>query len=281
MQGREPLARFDQIVFSGGGTRCFWHGGFLSVAGGIEAMRPARISGVSGGALSAAAWISGHDDRCREVMRDAFVRNHSNIDPASDNLTPHQELYRQVVSDTLAGDAIDAIAQGPAFQVTLGCPPKGLPPRAGAALAITLYELDHAVRSSPHIRFSHVCGLRPLRVDARKAARGGKLIDLICAAATIPPVFDIPVWEGQPVIDGGTTDKAPMPHPDKGETLLLLTRRYRNLPRIAGRTYVQPSRTVEADKIDFTDPHKIDATWKQGVGDGEQWLENRARAAEA
>ena len=264
--------RYDQIVFSGGGTRCFWHGGFMSVVGSYEDMAPERICAVSGGALSGAAWISGRDEPLRRIMGRAFDRNASNVDPSSDNFTPHQEIYRDVVDETLDDASIEAIADGPAFQILLGRPPAGLPARAGAALAIALYETDQQVRSTPHLRLPDAAGIEGVRVDARQAARDGRLVDLICAAATIPPVFDIPQWEGAPVIDGGTVDKAPLPDPDEGSTLLLLTRIYRNLPEIDGRTYIQPSEAVDADKIDFTERWKIDETWKQGEEDAKAWL---------
>jgi predicted patatin/cPLA2 family phospholipase len=49
--------RFEQLVLSGGGTRCFWHGGFAGVV--VLAIRLASkpIAAVSGGALSACAFV--------------------------------------------------------------------------------------------------------------------------------------------------------------------------------------------------------------------------------
>ena len=266
---------FDQLVFSGGGTRCFWHGGFMKVAEPHLDLRPKRISSVSGGALSSATWIADREETLKRVMGEAFDRNESNVDLSSDNATPHQEIYRQVVSDTLDDEAIEAVSDGPAFQVALGRPPSYLPARVGAALAISLYELDQNVRSTPHMRLSKAAGIEMDLIDARQAARAGKLVDLICAAATIPPVFDIPVWEDRQVIDAGTVDKAPLPDPDEGPTLVLLTRKYRNLPQSERRLYIEPSEPVEADKIDFTDRSKIESTWKQGEEDAEAWLAER------
>ena len=263
---------YDQVVFSGGGTRCFWHGGFMEVVAERAPLDPARISAVSGGALSAAAWIADRERELLAIMGEAFDANGSNVDLAENNATPHQEIYRQVVSDTLRVEDIEAIASGPHFQIMLGHPPRGLPEKAGAALAVALYELDQKVRSSPHLRLTEAAGVDGNLVDARQAAREGRLVDLICAAATIPPVFDTPVWDGRPVVDGGTVDKAPLPRPDEGTTLLLLTRIYRNLPEIEGRTYIQPSEPVEADKIDFTERSKIEATWALGRKDAEAWF---------
>ena len=67
-------------------------------------------------------------------------------------------------------------------------------------------------------------------------------------------------------------DKAPLPRPDRGRTLVMLTHRYRNLPRDERLVHVQPTREVRADKIDFTDSSKVGDTWDQGVADAERWL---------
>ena len=264
---------FDQVTFSGGGIRCFWHGGFLCEMEKQFRLEPSRISGVSGGALSGAAWIAGREQKLREVMRDAFEENERNLARDKSNFTPHQEMYRQVVRDTLDAEAMEAIAEGPAFEVALSCPSQAIPPRFSAFLFGAAYQVDQAIRSTPHLKWPTALGLEQLRVDARQAARDGRLVDLICAAATIPPVFDIPEWEGDRVLDGGMTDKAPLPSDTEGRTMILLTRRYRNLPQHPDRAYFQPSCEVAADKIDFTEPDKIDRTWEQGEADAREWLE--------
>ena len=266
------MTNFEQIVFSGGGIRCFWHGGFLSEVGDYQSLRPERVSGVSGGALSAAAWIGGRERDLLMLMSEAFEINDSNLAVGRANFTPHQEIYRAVVDTTLDKEAVERIAEGPQYQVSLSVPPQGLPPRMSAIVYGLLYKLDQSVRSTPHLRFPTDAGLRRLRIDAREAARDGRLHDLICAAATIPPVFDVPQWEECRVLDGGMLDKAPPPEPDKGETLVLLTSRYRNLPDMERRVYVQPSREVAADKIDFSDASKVRRTWEQGERDGTIWM---------
>ena len=103
------------------------------------------------------------------------------------------------------------------------------------------------------------------------------MADLVCAAATIPPIFEPPVWAGNKVIDGGMIDQAPMPDPDEGRTLVLLTRRYDKLPDVEGRLYVAPSEEVDAEKIDFTDPALLRRTWEQGEADGRSFLETYNR----
>ncbi len=263
---------YDQLVFSGGGIRCFWHGGFLSQVGDFDDLQPRRISSVSGGALSAACWIGQREEDLLHVMHEAFSVNSSNVALHQSNCTPHQEIYREVVDVTLDAEAIERIADGPEYEVALSVPPQAMPAHLAAILYGVLYQLDQAVRSTPHLLVPKAMGLQELRVDARQAARDGRLVDLICAAATIPPVFDVPEWEGCRVLDGGMLDKAPFPAENEGETLVLMTSRYRNCPDIDQCTYAQPSCEVAADKIDFVDPDKVTRTWDQGVADGKAWL---------
>ena len=267
--------RFDQIAFSGGGIRCFWHGGFLAEAGQALDLMVARVSGVSGGALSAAAWLGNRERDLLMLMSEAFRINDANYDAGRSNFTPHEEIYRAVVETTLDRDAVDRICEGPEYQVYLAVSPAGVKTRLAAAFYAVAYKLDQFVRSTPHLVMPRRTGLRSLCIDARQAAREGRLVDLICAAATIPPVFDIPTWDGHRVLDGGMMDKAPMPQPDEGRTLVLLSSRYAHLPNCQDRVYVQPSEEVAADKIDFSDATKVERTWAQGEKDARHWLAQR------
>lgn len=267
---------FDQLVFSGGGTRCFWHGGFLEVVGPAISLRPERVAAVSGGALSACAFIARREQKLFDVMGEALRKRSSNVSDWNEigeqGLTPHQEMYRAIVSEVLDDEAIGAIARGPSFQVLLAHPPLDAVPKLSTLPMMLVYEVDLALRSTPHVAASNALGANEVLVDAREAAQSGKLVDLVCSAAVIPPVFNVQHWEGRPVVDGGMASKAPMPAPDKGRTLILLTRRFRNLPDHPDRLYVQPSEDVPADKIDFTSREKIERTWEAGQRDGELFL---------
>lgn len=268
--------RFEQVGFSGGGTRCFWHGGFLSVVGHAIHLRPERIAAVSGGALSACAFISGTEERLFEVMGRALAERESNVSSwdeiAEDGFTPHQRMYREIVEEVLDEEAARRVAKGPKLQVLLAHPPLSALPKASTLPMMMVYQLDLAIRSSPHVLSSSALGANQVLVDANAAARKGKLVDLVCNAAVIPPVFNVQEWEGRPVVDGGMASKAPIPDPDKGRTLVLLTRRFRNLPKEENHLYVQPSENVPADKIDFTSREKIERTWEAGRADGHAFL---------
>ena len=289
--GVPPQLRFEQVTFSGGGTRCFWHGGFLSIVGPAIHLRPKRIAAVSGGALSACAFISGTEQKLFDVMGGALAARGSNVSSwneiAQDGFTPHQRMYHEIVSEVLDEAAVRKIADGPKLQVLLAHPPLPSQPKLSTIPMMLVYQLDLAIRSTPHVLSTSAVGGNDVLVDANEAARNGRLVDLVCNAAVIPPVFNVQHWNGRPVIDGGMASKAPMPDPDRGRTLILLTRRFRNLPREANHLYVQPSEAVPADKIDFTNKQKIADTWEAGIADGHAFLaahgrsHDHVRAAEA
>nr|WP_321358878.1 patatin-like phospholipase family protein [uncultured Hyphomonas sp.] len=271
----------DQLVFSGGGLRCFWQGGFLTRLAQDRTFHPRRITGVSGGALAGAAWLSGNAQRLLEAMCDAFEQRDSNLDlfdADAEGITPHQRLYSQVVADVLDDTAQAKVAEGPRFQILIAHPPKtGLPTLTGTALAAA-YEAELHMVNAPHFGWAEKMGLSARLIDANEAARNGRLVDLVSAAAVIPPVFEPPLWDGARVVDGGMADQAPLPDPDEGCTLILLTRRYKRLPEVPSRVYLHPSEETPADKIDFTDPSKLRRTWELGAQDAERLIADGEKA---
>ncbi|SFA90522.1 Patatin-like phospholipase [Poseidonocella pacifica] len=272
----------EQIVFSGGGLRCFWQGGFMSVYCEACSPTPRRVTGVSGGALAGAAFLGGVERRLLDVMCDAFAGQDSNFDPFQKDgrgLTPHQTVYCEVVEQVLDASVASRIESGPSFQILIAHPPERPAPTLTGMAMTAAYEAELHIKNAPHFGWAQKIGLTSQLVDARQAAREGKLCDLVCAAAVIPPVFEPPLWEGRPVVDGGMADQAPMPDPDEGETLVLLTRDYDSLPEFPGRYYVSPEVETPADKIDFTDPDKLRATWEHGEEDARRLLTDRHRKA--
>ena len=53
-----------------------------------------------------------------------------------------------------------------------------------------------------------------------------------------------------------------------GRTLVLLTRTYRRVPKVPGRTYVEPSRPIGAKQFDVTNPAAIRDPYALGLQDG-------------
>ena len=266
---------FRTLVFGGGGTRCFWHGGFMSAAEDKLPLDVQRISAVSGGALSAAAFITGRERRLLDAMVAAFERRDrgdGNVEIEDlldgEHPFPHEELYRRIVTNVLDDDeARERVAEGPTFRIQLA-----RPGRLGPKGTIAAYMSDIAVRSSPHPVYPKMTGATAVQVDANAAAREGRLCELIVAAASAPPVFDQAVWDGEPVMDGGVVDNAPCWAESDDPTLLLVTRPYRNIPSIENRLYAMPSRKPPTFKLDFTDAEGIRDAWRLGEQDGRAFL---------
>ncbi|WP_179380232.1 patatin-like phospholipase family protein [Jannaschia marina] len=269
---------YDQLVFSGGGLRCFWHGGFLSEVTAAHPLRPARVTGSSGGALGAAAWIAGRAEHLRDVFRDALGRTDRNVtaDDLDDEAgrTVHQRVYTEVIEATLDDAALARIADGPAFQVNVSTPGNCDLPTLRALVGGTIYQVEQLFAPTPRPRLSAIAGMEQRLIDGRAAARTGQLPGLVRMAATVPPAFRPGTWDGEPLYDGGMVDKAPLPDPDAGPTLVLLTKRFTALPDDDGGriTYVQPSETpLKGRKLDFTDPDLVKEAWTLGAKDGSRW----------
>ena len=270
-------APYAQIVFSGGGLRCFWHGGFMASAERAMRFRPERVTGVSGGALSASAWIADAEDWLFERFSRAVAHNDSNVtvtDPLDeDGRSPHQRVYEAIVHDVLDAGAQARIAAGPAFQISVTTTEEDEGPTLRALAGGAIYQLEQVVAPTPRPRLSAVTGIEQRLIDARAAARDGTLPDLVRMAATVPPAFRPDEWDGDPLYDGGMVDKAPLPDPDRGRTLVLLTKRFRSLPSDGPRVeYVEPSEDVlSGSKLDFTDPALLREAWDLGARDGAAW----------
>ncbi len=271
------MAHFDQLVLSGGGLRCFWQGGWLDVVRDVLPLEPRRVTGVSGGSVTAAGFLARRGRDLLDRMCDAFEELDANLQiddlDEEDGRTPHQRTFEEVLSGVFDAGALEQIAGGPKFQVQIAHPPtQGVAGLSGTAMTIA-YEAELHIVNAPHFNWAEKFGLTSELVDANQAARDRELVHLLLAAVTIPPVFRTRDWNGKPVVDGGMADQAPLPMPDEGRTLILLTREYRNIPDVADRLYVMPSGEVPSDKLDFTDPDKLRRTWDQGRADGEAFLE--------
>jgi predicted acylesterase/phospholipase RssA len=278
-------APYAQLVFSGGGLRCFWHGGWMEAVEARRTFAPERVTGSSGGALSAAAWLANREGHLFDRFTRALRRTDWNVTlddmNGDDGRSPHQRVYEAIVEDVIDDAAQARIADGPVFQISVSTTGEGAGATLRAIGAGTIYQLEQMVAPTPRPRLSASAGVEQRIVDARRAARDRRLPDLIRMAATVPPAFRAEAWDGpdteggEPIYDGGMVDKAPLPEPDAGQTLVLLTKRFRALPdddpnRIH---YVQPSETVlSGSKLDFTDPGLLREAWDQGHRDGEAWL---------
>lgn len=94
---------FDQIVFAGGGNRCWWQAGFWDVAQPALALKPRVIAGISAGAATAcmlytrdSAWVMRYyEEALRHNRKNVYWENLLGSEP----VFPHYRIYRQALLD--------------------------------------------------------------------------------------------------------------------------------------------------------------------------------------
>src|SRR5262249_39062079 len=110
-----------------------------------------------------------------------------------------------------------------------------------------------------------------VRVRAMTAPH--ELVDALMASSGVPPFMPVTNVGDRPAFDGGLFDGAPAARLDPietegGRSLVLLTRLYKQLPQVKGRTYVQPSRRIRVKQFDLRDPAGIRDAYELGLKDG-------------
>ena len=108
----------------------------------------------------------------------------------------------------------------------------------------------------------------------RECATGEEVADLVLQSSCTPPFTPVYSRSGRPVLDGGLVDHVPVEGAlEARHALVLLTRRHADeqLPRMPGRTYVQPSEPIPVKKWDYTSPDLIQRTYDLGRRDGERF----------
>jgi predicted acylesterase/phospholipase RssA len=253
----------DTLVFAGGGNRCWWQAGALSVLTAQGLALPPRLIGTSAGAAVAASFLTDGPKAAFEACQRLYLRNQRIWDwRALTRLKlrfAHQHTYPAWVAAFVNADNFDAIRTSRTqLRVAITRPARWLGLQ-GSMLAGTLaYIVDKHVSHSIHPRLPKWLGLRQDFLDLHGCADAGAAQALLAAAAAAPPFMHATQIGGQGALDGGYTDNAPIPaqnESEKTKTLVLLTRHYPQLPslfRWNGRSYWQPSQPVPVSTWDCT-----------------------------
>ena len=94
------------------------------------------------------------------------------------------------------------------------------------------------------------------------------------ASSGVPPFMPVTEIAGRPAFDGGLVDNVPVEplvpiEAAGGRSLVLLTRLYKTIPQVKGRTYVQPSRKIGVGQFDIRNPDGIRDAYELGLEDGD------------
>ncbi|AMU05549.1 patatin-like phospholipase family protein [Burkholderia cenocepacia] len=274
---------FDQIVFAGGGNRCWWQAGFWDVARPALDLRPRVITGISAGAATAcmlytrdAAWVMRYyEEALRHNRKNAYWGNLFGREP----VFPHYRIYRQALLD-IYGEPFAKLATAPEIRIGVSHVPRWLGARSAVAAGLVAYNIEKYVRKTLHPTLGRTLGFRPEFVRAQACTQVDELVDLILQSSCTPPFTPVLRRGGRPVLDGGMVDNVPVDalDPSPGDVLVLVTRLYPRPQMFTvahgdqRRLYVQPSSKVPISSWDYTSPSQMRHAYDLGRRDGEHFL---------
>ncbi len=279
---------FDAVVFAGGGCRCIWQVGFFQTVAARMELRPRQVAAVSAGSAMACMLFA---DRVQEGLAyfvEQVRRNERNVYPENlwrgSPVFPHEGIYRDTILHTLDDAALERLRAGPDIRVLLARLPAWIGPGVGVGLGFLAYNVEKLLAPSVHPELAWRLGFASEVVSLSDCETPEDVADLVLHSSCTPPFTPVYERAGAPVLDGGVVDNVPVSalSGEDGRTLVLLTRRYDQtlLPRVAGRTYVQPSQSIPVEKWDYASPDLVCAALELGRRDGEAFLaEGRVNAA--
>lgn len=277
---------FDAMVFAGGGNRCYWQGGFYEAAAERLGLRPQLVVGASAGAFAATYSLLGAGPQVRASVIGACGSHLKNFDFASwrrgGPFCPVGPMYHELLAATVDDAALARINAMTDFRIAYSRLPKFLSPKFGAMLGIGAYQLEKQLFHPVHPKFGRALGFRGGFVATRELTDPQMMRDALIASGGVPPFIPVTLVEGEPAFDGGLVDNVPVEpllpiEAQGGRTLVLLTRLYKDVPRIANRTYVQPSQKISVKQFDITDPDGIRQAFELGLKDGDAFARSLRR----
>lgn len=274
---------FEQVVFAGGGNRCWWQAGFWDVVRPGIGLRPKLIAGVSAGAATACLLYANDSLRALDYYERVLAENTRNFYPrnlfkADVPAFPHNAIYRQALRCLLGGEHFRRLqTTAPELRIRFSRLPSWLGPRRGVVVGLLAYNIEKYARRSLHPTFGRKLGFTSEVGLLQECGTEDELISLIIASSCTPPFTPIEYRDGAPTLDGGLVDNVPVDavDVDGGPVLVLTTRRYPGRApvfMVDGRIYVQPSEKTPASSWDYTNVAALRATYALGRRDGEAFL---------
>ena len=269
---------FDALSFSGGGNRCYWQNGVYEVIAERFDLMPRLVVGTSAGAWQAVVALLGIGALVRPAIINGCDGSVPNIDwfrrkHASQTLFPVGALYRILMERFVDDAALVRLQDMTKILVAVSRVPRGLPTILAPMIGIAAYQIEKHMFGPVHPRFGRALGFRAEFLPVTSMTRGRELIDALIASAGVPPFMPVMRPNGEIAFDGGLVDNVPVApleeiEAEGGRTLVFLSRPYRSLPEIKGRTYIQPSEKIRTGQFDITDGVGIAAAYELGCKDG-------------
>ncbi len=270
---------FEQVVFAGGGQRCWWQAGFWDVFAPATGLEPKLVGAVSAGAATACMVLASDSRTGLAHYRDVLGGSPRNIYWSrllrrDQRIFPHEAIYRHALRTLLGGAAFERLKQGPEIRIAYARTPEWLGPRSSVLVGVLAYSLERSLVNPLHPAWGRRLGFRRDVGRVADCADVDALVDLVIASSCTPPFTALCIRDGEPALDGGLVDNVPVDVvPADRSTLVLTTRRYAGRAPIFMRgalTYVQPSRPIPVSRWDYTAPSLYEAVYRLGRKDGER-----------
>lgn len=271
----EAAAAVENVVFAGGGNRCFWQAGFWSVVAPALSLAPQRVTAVSAGSAVACALLSGAFEQGFTHYKQAIDSNKHNLywlNPLRKQpVFPHGTMYRNAILSCIDGPALARLHRGPEVSVLISAPPRWATTQMAFLLGAVSVGVDAFKAGAVQASVGQRMGFQPLYVSVRECVTPSALADLIIASSCVPPLTPLARRHGLPLFDGGLVNNVPADHASQhgGRTLVLLTRQFARVPQVAGHTYVQPSGVIPVGAWDYTNRAALQSTYDLGRRDGD------------
>lgn len=270
------------VIFAGGGSRCFWQMGFWEGANNAGLALSESVdyaAGVSAGCSAATAAMLNRCTEALEAFKELTSRNPRNIHwqnlkPGSGKpVLPHINMYREGLKMVLTESDLERVSDK-RLEFLMARFPGFLPSSMGTVTAFTVYGLEKHLTGALHPSWTRKLGFQPMIISNQEVDDTADLIEAILASSCVPPVLPGNGYMGHRVLDGGIIDSVPAFLADgrKGLTLVLLSKRYKHpLPKSTKRVYVQPSEPIKIDKFDYANPAGLQEVYDLGLKDGKNF----------
>ncbi|MDP5007888.1 MAG: patatin-like phospholipase family protein [Glaciimonas sp.] len=269
--------RYQNIVFAGGGNRCWWQAGLIEKLASHPCWQVKQFVGASAGAAIATAFAANTMNNALNDCMQRFKQNAKNIEWGKRPFMM-PDIWREWTTTFLNKDSFSVVKNsGIALNLALTRPIKGLPLSVSALIALGLYSSKKYISKNYHSGIPHAFGFRSEHIDLAQCNTLEQAHQLLMATAAAVPIAPAVSWEGRPALDGGFYDSIPLPkapfsHPN---TLILLTRYRPKQPHLFefnGCTYIQPSNTINAVNFDCTNADNVEIAYAHGITDGRALL---------
>lgn len=265
---------FHNIVFAGGGNRCWWQAGVVEFLSQHTCWQAQRLIGVSAGAGIATAFATGRIQNSLATTVARFDVTPRNIEwrDLLKGKRPFMlaRMYPDWISSFLDAADFEKLKKAQLkIEVVITRPLRFVPLTISTLLALALYSSEKFWLKRFHARLPHHLGFRAEYLDLAASASLGDAHTLLLASGAAVPITPVHRVHGRAALDGGFYDSTPLPRDRAGDqgTLILLTRHRPKLPQIFSfeqRVYLQPAAPVPAINMDCTSSKNVLLTYEQG-----------------